>query len=201
MTSVRTISVEASNEAVVLPPNPLNEAPSSIRSSPVSCGVHFMFGLYELTPMEAVRKILEERTISDITCREAFIVFSDTDNTYPRGGNALCSFIKRYKLGDIVEIGPKTNPNSGNYIKLWVWSPNYKPVPSGKSPLIPMKGRKLTRTDGGSSLFYMSGNDPRFSTTVDMATPFGLDEHIQAVEAEDQKEKPEKELPPGLRQA
>lgn len=89
-----------------------------------SCGVSMLSGIQE-APEEIVYKVLKMRAHTDHKkIKEAFVVFSDTDHDSCKvGGNVLYQYIKTHKLGNIVEFGPRMNPNTGNSIKLWVWEP------------------------------------------------------------------------------
>lgn len=92
-----------------------------VSDSYISCGVSLIFGLQESTPEQIVNKILKERLITDRKLiREAFVVFSDT--VYGRGP-ILYKYIQDNNLGDIIQMGPRKNPNTGNRIMLWVWAP------------------------------------------------------------------------------
>lgn len=104
---------------------PMGSTPSSsvsdILASYLSCGVSTLKGLSHSTPEQIVYKILRERAPTDYKkIREAFVVFSDTSKG---PGNRLYAYIKEKNLGNIVEFGPRKNPNTGNLIKLWVWEP------------------------------------------------------------------------------
>lgn len=37
-------------------------------------------------------------------------------------GHVFAAFILKNKLGDVQEIGPTLNPNSGNRLQVWVWT-------------------------------------------------------------------------------
>lgn len=90
----------------------------------ISCGVTMLLGLTEATPKQVVDKVLKERADTDAkTIREAFVMFSDIDYSSRKGGNAIYKYIKEKGLGNIVEFGPRMNPNTGNMIKMWVWEP------------------------------------------------------------------------------
>jgi hypothetical protein len=131
--------------------------PNNIFGTYYSCGVSVLSGLSVSSPEQMVNKVLKERAITDTKkIREAFVVFSDVAEGH--GGNSLCRYIKDNKLGDIVEFGPRMNPNTGNMIKMWVWSPPHESLhPSNR--FMPVHGKRLV-TNG---LGYPSYNDdPRF---------------------------------------
>lgn len=52
----------------------------------------------------------------------AFIVFSDIANN---NGDRLAARIKQERLGILKESPERTNPNSLNTIKVWIWAPNF----------------------------------------------------------------------------
>jgi hypothetical protein len=139
----------------------------------VSCGVTLATGLSSQTPEDFVYKILCERNYADPkTIREAFVVFSDID--YIGGGNAICAYIRKNNLGTILETEARQNPNTGNFIRVWVWSPphksldpryRYMPV-RGKPRVINENGLLIKRQeDPGKSDVGASPYDTRFEET------------------------------------
>lgn len=56
---------------------------------------------------------------------QAFILFTDnvSDNNY---GVNLAKYIKKNKLGTFTATRARENPNTGNMVRVWVWSPNEK---------------------------------------------------------------------------
>jgi hypothetical protein len=129
-----------------------------------SCGVSVINGLNYTSPERIVYKVLKQRAATDRKLiREAFVVFSDTDNDRDRGGNSLCKYIKDNNLGTIMEMGPRMNPNSGNMIKIWVWAPPHESL-SCKDKQMPVFGKKIVHYDGFSR--YVDDPDyPRFHDT------------------------------------
>lgn len=130
----------------------------------ISCGVTVLSGMSSVPPQQIVDKVLKERAPTDKKyTREAFVLFSDIDRSIAcmTGGNALCRHIKENKLGDIVEMGPRMNPNTGNMIKVWIWSPPHESLaPSNK--LMPIYGKVLI--GGGTGPRYV--DDPRFAANL-----------------------------------
>lgn len=62
-----------------------------------------------------------------ITC--AHIVFSQAVGRNHGGnmgnyGEALAKFITEHNLGEVIETNPTRNPNSGNRVTAWLWTPN-----------------------------------------------------------------------------
>jgi len=127
-----------------------------------SCGISILSGINKTLPPEIVHKVLVERAASDKkTIREAFVMFSDTDHGGSKGGNALAEYIRENNLGSIVEAGPRMNPNSGNMIKMWIWSPPHESLhPEDK--FMPVHGKILVRKYG--SVYYE--DDPRFKSNL-----------------------------------
>jgi hypothetical protein len=41
-------------------------------------------------------------------------------------GEELAKLIKKLKLGRLTSSGWKINPNSGNPVKVWIWTPSYR---------------------------------------------------------------------------
>ena len=83
------------------------------------CGLDEIFDLEEETkPMllNISERFLDEKT--------AFYVFSDV--SYSSSGKNLAKMIKKLKLGTITTTKYKTNPNSGNKLKIYVWSVDSK---------------------------------------------------------------------------
>lgn len=61
-----------------------------------------------------------EKTTEDIP----FYIF--TDVTRRISGRRLASFIELNKLGKIIKSHSKLNPNSENYISVWIWEVSNK---------------------------------------------------------------------------
>jgi hypothetical protein len=136
-----------------------NAARNLVCGTYISCGVSTLSGLSEATPQQIVDKVLKQRSDTDRkTIREAFVIFSDIADT-GRGGNALYKHIKDNNLGEIMEFGPRMNPNTGNIIKLWVWAPPHQSLNTVDRHL-PVYGKILRRDSKGN--FSMYEIDPRF---------------------------------------
>ena len=54
---------------------------------------------------------------------QAFLIFTDNVSESIAGKN-LAKFIEEHELGIIVKTRQRKNPNTGNSVKVWVWSPN-----------------------------------------------------------------------------
>lgn len=139
-----------------------------------SCGVSVLSGL-ATDPAIVVDQILKERNPCDRHIKEAFVVFSDVD--YPErrrmqgdnppnmvvGGQRLADYIRDKGLGKIMESSTRTNPNTGNPIKLWVWEPPHEDV---KQKYMPRKGYRLQLDENGCFIQYQqlpltrSGKNP-----------------------------------------
>lgn len=59
-----------------------------------------------------------------------YLMYSDI-NTCQRG-ETLTKYILENKLGDIATLPPQTNPNSGNLLKVWLWSIDFKVLDAWK---------------------------------------------------------------------
>lgn len=124
---------------------------ANVVGSGCSCGTSILTGLRNTSPKDIVYKVLTQRHPNDYKkVREAFAIFSDTDHKGVFGGNALCSYIRENKLGDIVELGPRQNPNTGNMIKIWIWAPPHESLDSSRK-WMPIYG-KILRQDGYGNL-------------------------------------------------
>ena len=51
-----------------------------------------------------------------------FILFSD--NKRSRAGERLAKKIISQKLGGLIKSRVRKNPNSGNKVQIWIWTPN-----------------------------------------------------------------------------
>lgn len=149
---------------------PLGPIKSDVLGSFASCGISVLSGLSGTAPARIVDKILKERASTDRkNTREAFVVFSDIDR-HPdstHGGGALCRYIKENNLGDIIEAGPRMNPNTGNRIKMWIWSPPHESLnPNDK--YLPVHGKRLIRMPSGMQA-YVEPGDSRFAENLNPA--------------------------------
>lgn len=137
----------------------LQTKPRTVFGTNMSCGVSYLSGLAQDSKV-IVSKVLEERHIADKNIREAFVIFSDVADTYADnlvlrrkvGGDALCRYIRENNLGDIVDLPARTNPNSGNKIKVWLWAPPHKSL--GKSDRhMPIDGLDLSFNQYGDAIY------------------------------------------------
>lgn len=146
-----------------------NDPNAQVFGAYCSCGVSILSGLSYDTPEAIVNKIIKQRSDGDYKkIKEAFVVFSDRHRDYERdqGGNALYKYIKDNNLGDIMEFGPRMNPNTGNMIKLWVWAPPHESL-RPKDKLMPVYG-KIIKTGSDGIQFYEPA--PRFQSSLKAAT-------------------------------
>lgn len=91
----------------------------------ISCGVQQLYGVGYNTPSAVIRTAF--RGQGDPDRFTAHIVFSDVfsdSEDHVVGGQRLAEFIKERKLGTVVASPGRVNPNSGNRIKVWVWTPH-----------------------------------------------------------------------------
>jgi hypothetical protein len=140
-----------------IPPIIWSEVSAMVGSSACSCGVSVLSGLKYSTSEEIVHKILKERHQADSKkIREAFVMFSDVVGG---PGEQLYAHIKKNNVGEIVEFGPRKNPNTGNMIKLWVWTPPHESLES-KNRHMPVYGMRQEDDSYGQKSIYKT--DPRF---------------------------------------
>lgn len=104
------------------------------------CGVDEISGVYTSTPIEVLKYVCREKYTGldeeDCGCEDgcddchygdiqaqAYLTFTDAIYN-SNGGKRLAQYIKDNKLGTLVSPRERKNPNTGNTIKIWVWSPN-----------------------------------------------------------------------------
>jgi hypothetical protein len=93
------------------------------------CGLREISGLsYHNTPGEAMREFALGATRLNyvrsgrvLVCSHVIFSAADGANDY---GDKFAAYIRRHKLGTIAISRRLTNPNSGNPLKVWVWSIN-----------------------------------------------------------------------------
>lgn len=89
------------------------------------CGVDEIEGLRP-RPEQTLSQIGDEKFSTDgweEQRKQAFILITDTVESGK--GRELVAYIKKHKLGTVVGTKrSKKNPNSGNAIEAWLWSPN-----------------------------------------------------------------------------
>lgn len=86
------------------------------------CGIAELDGISAERPETIIKQLFR-----DMYCYGEFngtyAVFSNAIRF--KSGNALARFIRVNKLGSVQAAGrPKRNPNSGNQLKVWMWSIN-----------------------------------------------------------------------------
>lgn len=136
----------------------LHERPKSLHGMGMSCGLSYLSGL-DTDPKGIVDKVLKVRHEGDKNIREAFVLFSDRADVYAgtsqqrtTGGDALCRYIRENKLGSILETGARKNPNSGNMIKVWVWSPPHESLEK-VNRVMPVAGFTLSFNSYGDAIY------------------------------------------------
>lgn len=100
----------------------------NIEDSMVSCGVHEIYGLKK-SPRQNIKDFAQQHW--DSYEQEwwefvPFVIFSDTVKS--GSGQKLADFITSNDLGIVRTLRARTNPNSGNKIKVWLWSVNIPEV-------------------------------------------------------------------------
>lgn len=105
------------------------------------CGVSEFSGITCCSPESAVRAFYDQRFYGGQKYGHAYAVFTDHTNgkTY---GKALAKYIKENGLGTVTAMRSKMNPNSGNVIKLYVWTVNRQAMT--KWGAAPPKGEPCT---------------------------------------------------------
>ncbi len=98
-----------------------------INPSNISCGVYQLEDLdYECSEIisNVAQDIIdgEEEGWDTDEKKYAFLVFSDSDRS--KNGLELCKYIRDHKLGSCLQSRAKTNPNTDNLIRVWVWGVN-----------------------------------------------------------------------------
>jgi len=90
----------------------------------ISCGVQELRGVSVYEPSVLIRRQIAPSRLN----RLAHIVFSDSTR-YNRpwtncSGSSFAQFIRDRNLGRVVRSTERRNPNSGNVIAVWIWTPN-----------------------------------------------------------------------------
>jgi len=97
-------------------------------------------GMVELHTLSVPTKNLLEEVNRT---RYALVVFSDSEG---RGnGNRLYADIVDHELGRVVRTDAKRNPNTGNDIRAFAWSPDYAALKAYLTPRKPARVAGKTR--------------------------------------------------------
>lgn len=85
-------------------------------------------GVKEITEVDAPPKAIINGIVDDIFGENgmdcAFLIF--TDALREGNGRKFKNYILKNELGTVIESGRKENPNSGNNIRVWIWTPDMK---------------------------------------------------------------------------
>lgn len=93
-----------------------------LEGSEISCGVAQLYDMYEEgNPKDIMKTVANE--INEINAK--IILFSDVAGP-KKGGAKLAAFIGKKKLGPLISSRAVVNPNSGNKIKVWMWTVDRK---------------------------------------------------------------------------
>lgn len=91
------------------------------------CGVRELSGLscHACDPVQMMKSFTRIYTGNNPYCRSndrfRYAIFSQAGKT-SKYGLKFAAFIKEHGLGELVETGFHKNPNSGNYLKAWIWT-------------------------------------------------------------------------------
>ncbi len=113
--------------------------------SAVSCGVHQAYGLERSTPQKLTMALADSyfQECNDWKCDEygtygegvacrhrneaincAHFIFSDVMRNNTGNGARLAAFLTKLDIGTVVESPTSRNPNSGNRIRVWIFTPD-----------------------------------------------------------------------------
>lgn len=92
----------------------------TITRSSISCGAYLVYDLRSTSPKTQTRKIAAE--VAETYRRAAFYIFSDHAENSP--GSRLADFLKEINCGKVIATESRVNPNSGNKIRVWMYTPS-----------------------------------------------------------------------------
>ena len=89
----------------------------------VCCGLTEIFGIEDMTPKEVWNYLL------DYGPDQAAIIFTQARPPGPRRkrdayGDHLMAWLKKRNLGQVIASREAVNPNTGNLLRTYVWTPN-----------------------------------------------------------------------------
>lgn len=95
------------------------------------CGLREMSGIYYGTPQSTIMEFADNSYQDyDLISRYEnanfrHVIFSQAGSkaTY---GRKLAAFITKHRLGTVVSSLTKVNPNTGNPLKVWIWTVNHQ---------------------------------------------------------------------------
>ena len=96
------------------------------------CGVRELHGVSDTPPIELLQETCQELydyysyKYNELNGNFAFIVFSDTVHRGRHNGRRFAGYIRRYKLGTVVESPIRVNPNTGHKLRVWTWAVDWK---------------------------------------------------------------------------
>jgi len=87
------------------------------------CGLEEIEGLSdEKTPRAAMLNFCNDFFDGETPSKIAFVLF--TGVTRERYGQRFCEYIRRNRVGTVIQTRSRINPNSCHKIKAWIWSIN-----------------------------------------------------------------------------
>lgn len=99
----------------------------NIDEFPGNCGAEIIFNIEDVSSTDILRGIYNEHGEFALKYGEkppAFYVFSDTIHRGQSGGQKLATFLKKkFPKCSMIRSAIKKNPNSGNRIAIWIWTP------------------------------------------------------------------------------
>ena len=86
------------------------------------CGLYEFSGLSNNRPDGGFLRSIVTEMIDENDFIPAFVLFTDI-NKKSKGHNLMKDIVER-GLGTITRTGARRNPNTGNYIRAWIWGVN-----------------------------------------------------------------------------
>jgi len=93
---------------------------TSIHLTPC-CGLQVIDDLEDTSP-KILADICKEKFDGWKEYEHAYLIF--TDDVCQKNGERFARYLKKNKFGKVHSVPPRKNPNTGNYIKVWVWAPS-----------------------------------------------------------------------------
>ena len=103
--------------------------------STACCGMRELHGLNfrnwnpvtrtsDLSPADQLVRVVSRDCFDRDTNPYCMVLFTDIVSKYHQQGTLLANYIYDNELGDIIETPVKTNPNTNNSIRAWIWTIN-----------------------------------------------------------------------------
>jgi len=134
------------------------------------CGIREISGLCGYSTGAAAFKAYLRQTLRCGLTHFRYVIFSQANRDEDAGsreeyGENFAAYLRDHKLGDVIETGEYVNPNSGNLLKVWIWTVDHDAVNASRANRAKREPKKLKEVvePSATGVAYTLGYDGQTS--------------------------------------